>query len=108
MTHGSLLHGALLPAFLVFTMPRLPHSALPLQWELCPQNFQSIWGIGPYAGCTLRAVLLPAVLVFTVLSNLGQSWALLGFIALLYGPLLWLTVLLHELGHCLATRKVCI
>lgn len=55
---------------------------------------------------TLRAVMLPAVLVFTLLSNLGQSLALLAFIALLYGPVLWITVLLHELGHCLATRKV--
>lgn len=54
----------------------------------------------------LLAVLLPSVLFFTVLNNLGSSWSLLAFIALLYGPILWLTVLIHELGHCVATKKV--
>ena len=53
-----------------------------------------------------RAVLLPAALVVSLLNNLKASWAVLAFIAVLYGPVLWLTVLLHELGHCLATKRV--
>ena len=52
------------------------------------------------------AVLLPAALVVSLLNNLKASWAVLAFIAILYGPILWLTVLLHELGHCLATKRV--
>jgi len=52
------------------------------------------------------AVLLPAALVVSLLNNLKASWAVLAFIAVLYGPILWLTVLLHELGHCLATKRV--
>ena len=35
-----------------------------------------------------------------------STWAMLGFIAIVFGPVLWLTVLLHELGHCLATKAV--
>jgi len=52
------------------------------------------------------AVLLPAALVVSLLNNLKASWAVLAFIAFLYGPILWVTVLLHELGHCLATKRV--
>ena len=53
----------------------------------------------------LFAVLLPAALVVSLVNNLASSWAVLAFIAVLYGPVLWLTVLLHELGHCLATKR---
>ena len=53
-------------------------------------------------------MLLPGALVVSLLNNLSASWAVLAFIVVLYGPVLWLTVLLHELGHCLATRQVCI
>jgi hypothetical protein len=52
------------------------------------------------------AVLLPVALVVSLLNNLSASWAVLAFIAILYGPVLWLTVLIHELGHCLATKQV--
>ena len=53
-----------------------------------------------------NTVLLPAALVVSLLNNIKSSWAILAFIAILYGPILWLTVLLHELGHCLATKRV--
>ena len=39
-------------------------------------------------------------------NNIQSSWTMLAFKALLYGPVLGLTVLLHELGHCLATKQV--
>ena len=31
---------------------------------------------------------------------------MVAFIVTVFGPVLWLTVLLHELGHCLATKAV--
>ncbi len=56
----------------------------------------------------------PAAVTFPILFALGllaeglrfSSWTAVGFAAILYGPLLLVTVLIHELGHSLAARRL--
>jgi len=61
---------------------------------------------GSLAGIPVRVHALFAVaLVLGVLSQLGRPWQAMVWAALLYGPVLALTVVLHELGHCAATRR---
>ena len=48
----------------------------------------------------------PLVLVVSLASQGFHGWAALVWAALLYGPILLLTVLVHELGHSLAARRL--
>lgn len=53
--------------------------------------------------------LLPALWAFECLIGLlsvGWEWLDFAVVLLLYGPLLWATVLLHELCHCWMARRV--
>lgn len=54
------------------------------------------------------AVTFPLVLAVGLLAEglNWDSWTAVGWAALMYGPILLVTVLLHELGHCLATRRL--
>lgn len=60
---------------------------------------------GHIASIPVRVHLLFGLaLALGILSQLGRPWQHMIWAALLYGPVLAGTVLLHELGHCLATR----
>ena len=63
--------------------------------------------VGSLAGIPVRLHLtFPLVLVAALLQAGSSTWASLGWAALMYGPILLVTVLLHELGHSLAARRV--
>lgn len=49
---------------------------------------------------------LPLLFVVALLAEAFSSWAAFGWAALMYGPILLGTVLIHELGHALAARRV--
>ncbi|PRW60200.1 MBL fold metallo-hydrolase [Chlorella sorokiniana] len=49
---------------------------------------------------------LPLLFVVALLAEAFTSWAAFGWAALMYGPILLGTVLIHELGHALAARRV--
>jgi hypothetical protein len=52
------------------------------------------------------AVLFIAALLLAILSQAFVSAWSVGWAVLLFGPILLLTVYVHELGHCLASRAV--
>ncbi|KAL4436078.1 hypothetical protein ABPG77_005526 [Micractinium sp. CCAP 211/92] len=70
---------------------------------------QSSLPLGSLAGIPIRLHI-----TFPILFALGllaeglrfSSWTAVGFAAILYGPLLLVTVLIHELGHSLAARRL--
>ncbi len=53
------------------------------------------------------AVLFFGIFVLALISQVNDGFRVL-WAALIFGPILLLTILVHELGHCLASRKVCI
>ena len=55
--------------------------------------------------CCFCAVTFPVVLLFSLLSQSPWNLATLAWASLLYGPVLLVTVLIHELGHSLAARR---
>ena len=54
----------------------------------------------------VRAVLFLVAVFLAVLSSSTDYWQNMVWAVILYGPILLVTVLLHELGHCLASRWV--
>lgn len=65
----------------------------------------------PPAGCpppfpTRPAATFPVIFACALLGQSSFTAAGLGWTALLYGPILLVTVLVHELGHSLAARSV--
>lgn len=54
----------------------------------------------------MHAVLFLVAIFLGVLSSSTDYWQNIVWASLLYGPILLVTVLLHELGHCLASRWV--
>ena len=54
----------------------------------------------------MHAVLFLVAVLLGVLSGSTDYWQNMVWAAVLYGPILLVTVLLHELGHCLASRWV--
>lgn len=58
------------------------------------------------AASVCRAVSVLAVPALVLLYHINSSWSMLAFVAVVYGPVLWLTVLLHEVGHCVVTNRV--
>ena len=64
--------------------------------------------VGAIFGIPIRVhVLLPAVtLGYTVLAWMAFGVGVAALVFWLTGPILWVTVLVHELGHCLAARKL--
>ncbi len=52
------------------------------------------------------AVLFVVALFLAVLSQAFVSAQSVAWAVVLFGPILLLTVYIHELGHCLASRKV--
>ena len=72
-------------------MPRhfeLTASSVPIQMLLWCADF------------FVAALLLPAFF------EIWNSWFAVLWAIIIYGPVLLITVFLHELGHCLATRQV--
>ena len=72
-------------------MPRhflLTASSVPIQTLLWCADF------------FVAALLLPAFF------EIWNSWYAVLWALIIYGPVLLITVFLHELGHCLATRQV--
>ena len=72
--------------------------------------------LNDYPFYVLFAVLLPFFLIlqviFVVVTRLAGTYsndhlgAVVLYTILLYGPILFFTVLVHELGHCLACRQI--
>lgn len=64
--------------------------------------------VGQIFGIPLRVhVLLPALtLLYTLLAWMSYGGYVAFLVFWLTGPILWTTVLVHELGHCFAARKV--
>lgn len=65
--------------------------------------------LGSVAGVPIRVhITLPLLLVLGILAEgLDMfSWAAVGWAALMYGPILLVTVLIHELGHALAAKRL--
>jgi len=64
--------------------------------------------LGTVMGIPVRVhVLLPALTILYTLSAALAYGSHVAFLVFwLVGPILWTTVLVHELGHCLAARKV--
>lgn len=53
------------------------------------------------------AVLFLLVIVIMLFGAYPRTdWQSYVFVMVLFGPILLLTILIHELGHCLVTRKV--
>ena len=58
-----------------------------------------------------HSVLLPAAVLFlgtfalALISQVNDGYRVL-WAAVIFGPVLLLTILVHELGHCLASKKV--
>jgi len=69
-------------------------------------------GLGRVGGVPLRVHLsFPLLLVFAAVSALvggapGEKGLAVGFNLAVYGPLLFGTVVVHELGHCIAARRL--
>lgn len=62
---------------------------------------------GSIAGIPIRLhYTLPFLFVVALLAEVWASWASVGWAALMYGPVLLGTVIIHELGHSLAARRV--
>lgn len=97
--------------FTVIATWRLCFSQMP--WEL---NCRMAWQAA--AGRAHRHLALHdaphAAVTFPILFALGlvaeglrfSSWTAVGYAAILYGPLLLVTVLIHEMGHSMAARRV--
>lgn len=64
--------------------------------------------MGKVFGIPLRVhVLLPALTILsTLLAWMAYSFYTAFLVFWLNGPILWFTVLVHELGHCMAARKL--
>ena len=64
--------------------------------------------VGALFGIPIRVhVLLSAVTLFyTLLAWMAYGVGVAALVFWLTGPILWATVLVHELGHCLAARKL--
>ena len=63
---------------------------------------RSSWAVTP----AVRAVLFLVAVFLGVLNSSTDYWQNMVWAVILYGPILLVTVLLHELGHCLASRWV--
>lgn len=53
-----------------------------------------------------QVLFLLVVVLALVAAYPSADWQSYVYAALLYGPILLLTILVHELGHCLMTRRV--
>ncbi|KAK9816996.1 hypothetical protein WJX72_008022 [[Myrmecia] bisecta] len=63
--------------------------------------------LGSIFGIPIRLhMLFGAAVILAVLGQVQNSWHHVLWALLMFGPILLLTVLIHELGHCWATRKV--
>ena len=63
--------------------------------------------VGCVAGVPIRVHLLFfAVVALGVVGQIGRPWQNMVWAALVYGPLLWATILLHEGGHCFAAKRL--
>lgn len=83
--------------------------ALATANDLAAMDSGSSLPLGSIAGIPVRLhVTFPLLFVMGLLAEAASySWsgASVGWAAIMYGPVLLGTVLLHELGHCLAARQ---
>jgi Zn-dependent protease len=84
-------------------------SGFPVQQQQLPpvRNRLEV-PVGAIFGIPIKVhVLLPAVtLCYTILAWMAYGVGPAALVFWLTGPILWATVLVHELGHCLAARKL--
>ena len=63
--------------------------------------------VGSVGGVPVRVHLLFfAVVALGVVGQIGRPWQNMVWAALVYGPVLWATILLHEGGHCFAAKRL--
>lgn len=71
-----------------------------------PRHFELTASSVPIETLLWRADFFVAALLIPAFFEIWNSWYAVLWALIIYGPVLLMTVFLHELGHCLATRQV--